>query len=350
MSAIAARVFHYFPMTLQEALEFHRNGHLDAAEKAYRLCLLESPDDMDALHLLGVLLQKRGDLATAEELIRRAIAQAPDQAQFHLSLGGVQLQRGDSEAARASFETALQLDPNSAEAYSVLGHLAMFGGDMQSAEHRFNVGRRASDEDPTLLLGLGNVYLSRDDSANAVKFLMRAAERAPNDAAIQTSLGRALVAQGAFGIAEQAFGNALRERPDFSPAKLFLARLKMRQGKDEEARDLFDTLVARGEQIAESLAGLGDVARKHQHFARALKYYRRALAYDASQSGVWLACAQCMERMGDLAAAVKYLSSGLERTPTADRLRGPLIKLLERMGRNDEAADVRRLAPTQPAA
>ena len=65
-------------MTLQEALDLHQAGNLDAAEQAYRAHLQTAPDDVDALHLLGVLRQQEGRSTEAAELIGAALAQRPD--------------------------------------------------------------------------------------------------------------------------------------------------------------------------------------------------------------------------------------------------------------------------------
>ncbi len=329
-------------MTLEQALELHKSGQLPAAEQAYRQHLDATPEDADALHLLGVLCQQRGDHTQADELIRRAIALSPENAQYHLSLGGVLMHAGDETAARASFEKALLFDPNSVQAHGVLGHLALIDGDAATAENRFRIGRRADDEDPLLLLGLGNVYLARNEPANAAKFLSRAAEHRPDDAAIQMSLGYALLDQGALAFAEKAFENALRLRPDVSLAKLFLARSKLRQDKTEQARAMFAELAESGEQNYGACLGLGDVANKQGHFARAVKFYRRARALDPAHPAAALAGASCLERIGDLAGAVEFLSAALLHSAESDELRPPLARLLELLGRADEAAQILR--------
>jgi tetratricopeptide (TPR) repeat protein len=332
-------------MTLQEALDLHQAGRLDAAEQAYRAHLETQPDDADALHLLGVLRQQRDDTPAAVDLIRQAIALAPDHAQFHLSLGGALLGQGDTDAAHDSFEQALALDPNRVETHSLLGHLALQAGADSDAENRFRIGRRAGEQDPLILFGLGNVYLDRRDPANAAKFLSRAAELKPDDAGIQTSLGRALFDQGAFGLAERSFENALRLRPDLGLARLYLARSRLRQDKLDAARELFAALVDDDVQTLSAHAGLGDVARKQGRIVHALKYYRRALAVDPAHAGAANACAWCMEQLGDLHGAAQYLADGLRRTPEADELRRPLAELLERMGRSEEASRIRQ-SPT----
>jgi len=328
-------------MTLEEILDIHRRGELAAAESAYRSYIEAQPADAEALHLLGVLRGQQGGHAEARVLLDRAIQIAPDEARFRLGLGGVLLQLGEGDAARVQFEQALKLDPNLVEAHSLVGHLALHDGDVDAAESRFRVGRRADEEDPTILFGLGNVYLARNDSVNAVKFLSRAAEIKPDDAGIQASLGRALFEQGAFAFAERAFENALRLRADLSIAKLFLARSRMRQEKNEEARETFAELLADNQQIFGANAGLGDIARKKDQPVKALKFYRRALALDPAHAGAAQACAWCMERLGDLSGAVVFLEDGLRHAPHADELRRPLAELLDKLGRHDEAVRAR---------
>ena len=108
---------------------------------------------------------------------------------------------------------------------------------------------------------------------------------------------------------------------------------------------MFAELVDNGVQSLSAQAGLGDVARMQGRIVHALKYYRRALAIDPAHAGAANACAWCMEQLGDLHGAAQYLADGLRRTPEADELRRPLVELLERMGRSDEARSVRQGAP-----
>lgn len=326
---------------LQQALDLHRAGDLDAAEAAYRALLEGAPDDADAHHLLGVLLQKRGDFARAEAAIRRAVELDPDCAQFHLSLGGVLMQQGRDADAQASLERAVELDPNAPEAHALAGFAHARAGDLAGAEARFRIGRRADADDPLLLLGLGNMYLAREQAEHALKFLTRAAEQRPADAMIQFSLGLAFFEQGNYAFADKAFENAVRLQPDLSRARMYRGRVCVREKRFLDAQAIYEDLLAKGEQIFSALAGLGDCARHRGQIVRALKYYRKALAAEPDNPGAANACAWCLEQMGDLAGAADCLSGALERTPDAAWLRTPLSGLLERLGRGEDAARVR---------
>lgn len=331
-------------MTLQHALDLHRNGRLVEAEQAYHEVLAATPDDADALHLLGVALHQRGADAEAAQSIRRAIALAPEVAQYHLSLGGTLTQMGEEAAALECFERALVLDPNSVEAHTALGYLHLNRGDANAAEARFRIGRRAEEEDPMLLLGLGNLYLGRGEAERALKFLSRAAERKPDDPLIQLALGDALFKLGNFAFADQAFVNARTLRPELSRARLMQARVRMREKRYEAAREIFTELLAADLEPFGANAGMADLARAHGQLLRALKYYRRAWAADPNNPGAANAVAWTLENLGDSAGAAECLSTGLQRAPDAHWLRDPLAQILERLGRADEAARVRAAA------
>ena len=158
----------------------------------------------------------------------------------------------------ASFETALTLDPNCAEAYATLGHLAMQDGDAAKAEERFRVGRRLQDDDPAMLLGLGNVYLQRGEADQCGQiFVACRTDQRPDDGTVQASMGQALFEQGSYAFAEQALRNALRNRPDLRLARIYLARSLLRQDRTEAAREEFAVLLKRNEKILVRLIGLG---------------------------------------------------------------------------------------------
>lgn len=74
---------------LEQAVQHHRGGRLAEAEELYRTLLAASPDDADALHLLGLLRAQRGDAAGGRELIRRAIAIRPAADLFHINLASL---------------------------------------------------------------------------------------------------------------------------------------------------------------------------------------------------------------------------------------------------------------------
>ena len=72
---------------LQRALDHHRAGRLGEASGLYQEILQSTPDDIDALYLLGAIAHQTGEPAHAVALMRRALAVAPDQARCYKILG-----------------------------------------------------------------------------------------------------------------------------------------------------------------------------------------------------------------------------------------------------------------------
>jgi protein O-GlcNAc transferase len=105
---------------LEQALVHHRAGRVAQAEAIYRRVLGEDPDNADALHLLGSLIQET-DPPQALGFLRRAVEIDPAAAHFHCNLGALLGRMGREEEAVACLREALRLKPQYLEAFSNLG-------------------------------------------------------------------------------------------------------------------------------------------------------------------------------------------------------------------------------------
>ena len=213
---------------LKDAIDLHRQGRFDEAEKGYRARLAEQPDDVEALHLLGMLRYQLGDTPEGSTLLQRAHALAPEDAGIELTLASMSFREGDHEAARRGFHAALALDPNLAGAHAGLGQLALMRGEQAVAEQHFRTALR-NGEEPHALAGLGGLLLERGDLDAALRHLGRAADLAPNDAMIQFMLGQAFARRDTPAFAEQAFRNALRIKPDLHQVRPWLGSVLLKE-------------------------------------------------------------------------------------------------------------------------
>jgi Flp pilus assembly protein TadD len=192
---------------LKESIDLHRQGRLDEAELGYRARLSDHPDDVDALHMLGLLCHQRGDDDEGLALLERARGLAPADASIEATLAGVHFRQGDHAAAKQGYQHALALNPNIGGVHSGLGQIAMMQRDLPAAEQHFRTALRAGD-DALALAGLGALTLERGDVDTALGYLTRAATLAPDDATVQTMLGQAFAQRGTLAFAEQSFANA----------------------------------------------------------------------------------------------------------------------------------------------
>ncbi|HSV20820.1 MAG TPA: tetratricopeptide repeat protein [Casimicrobiaceae bacterium] len=75
--AVPAALAPHQAALMQDALARQKGGDLAGAMVAYERVLAESPDDFDALHMLGVVHYQRHAFDRAETLLREAIARNP---------------------------------------------------------------------------------------------------------------------------------------------------------------------------------------------------------------------------------------------------------------------------------
>ncbi|MDZ5649160.1 tetratricopeptide repeat protein [Nitrospirillum sp. BR 11828] len=277
--------------TVESGMAAHRAGDLVVAAAVYRTVLARAPQDVDALHLLGVVLMQDGEVEEAAYLLRQAVALDPGFAQAHNSLGGALRTLGDLAGAQAAFAAATDRAPDYAEAW---GNLAGTHNDRGAWAPALAAAERALALRP----GYARVLV---EQARALAGLRRtgpalhaaraavAAERTPHTL---TNLGLALGAEEMWGAARQeheralaldpgyveaannlaltwlgqrgptrevarrgqalareGFQRALALRPDFAPARYNLAVLDLAEGRLDAGWDGYQARFAAGQAL-----------------------------------------------------------------------------------------------------
>ncbi|MBU6477263.1 MAG: tetratricopeptide repeat protein [Xanthomonadaceae bacterium] len=332
---------------LEDLIQLHQAGRLDEAENGYRQLLAENPENAEALHLLGILRAQRGDLPEAYELVRRAGELAPDNAACQHTLGEMYLSEGRLDEAQQAYDQARQLNPNLASAHAGLGQVAMLRGDVDAAEGHFRVALRADENDVQALTGLGNVAQARGDSARALQLLTQAAGLAPGDALIQTSYARAMLDEGMLDFAGRALDNALAAKPDYPLAQALRGDLHVRKEDFAAAQPVFESLLARGEQVAAARTGLGDIARAQGRHDEAVAQYDEALGVQPDLHHVAVRRADSLARSGRVAQAIDDLRWYVASHPDSVKAHIGLAQLLTQTARYDEAIEVWSAAETR---
>src|SRR5262245_14296818 len=103
------------------AIALHRSGRLDEAEKAYTEALQADPDNVEALHFLGVLRHQQGNSLEGLQRVSRAIMLRPDYVDAVNNLGNIYQQLDASVEAAVAYQHALELRPDHSEALRNLG-------------------------------------------------------------------------------------------------------------------------------------------------------------------------------------------------------------------------------------
>ena len=256
---------------IEQGLQHHRDGHIDAAKAFYEQALEKNPRDPDGLHLLGLTCLQSGDPTRAVDLIRRAIGLQGKNPAFHANLGAALIECGNPAEALAAFRRAGKLNADEpqfqmaiANCHALCGEhalaeeglrkltqqfpaygLAWFNlGNVLRDQHRpeeaLDVYRRAIACDGALLEAhnnLGATLLSLGRTAEAVTAYRHALALNPRDALTRCNLASALIDGGNFAAAETECRAAVDCAPDMALAQAFLATAIGSQGRLLDALD-----------------------------------------------------------------------------------------------------------------
>lgn len=253
---------------LEQALNLHRRGQLDDAERLYQEILAVAPGRFDALQFLGMLELQKGRPEAAVELLAQALRIDPKHAlaQFHLGCALQELKR-DAEAV-AAFDRAIAARPDLAEVWNNRANALRALGRREEALASADRAIALKPDFPAAHYNRGNVLrdLRRYDAALA-------------------SYDRALARKIDFVEALHNRGNALRD----------LAR-------HAEALASYDAAIAIRPNFAEAYYNRGVALEDLQHYGEALESYDRAIALDPAHANAHASKSYIKLRLGDFAA------------------------------------------------
>jgi len=159
------------PALLAYVVALYENGSIDEAEAECTRVLARHPGSAQALHLRGLIADRRGDRLRAEQLIGSAVAAAPGVGLYRYNLGNVQRMLGRADAALASYSRAVELEPDRFAAWFNLAQLHAEQGRPAQAIAAFRQARRIDPASAEARLGLAAALVDAaqtgDDGASS---------------------------------------------------------------------------------------------------------------------------------------------------------------------------------------
>ncbi len=261
----------------EAGVKAHRAGRLDEARAVYGEILAASPDNPDALHLLGLVAHQSGDSAAAADLVARAIAAQPGVARFHNSHGLALAVLGRAAEAEASYGEALALDPRHVEALTNLGNLLAGKGRPGEAETAYRRALAVNSGYAPASNNLGNVLRERDALEEAADCYRKAIAARPDYVEAHRNLAAALIELGRLDDGEAACRTALELRPNDAEAHCALGIVVKDRGRIDEAEGSYRRALELKPDYAEAHHRLGFVLWKLGRFEDAETCCRRAI-------------------------------------------------------------------------
>jgi tetratricopeptide (TPR) repeat protein len=241
---------------LQSARTHYRHGRLDDALADCQDILATTPDDIEALQLLGQIQARKGNLLAAAEALERASSLAPGRADLHKQAGEMHGVAGSVAKAETLFRKALAVKP---EMYAVRYNLALVvlsGGRLDEAcELLASVVAGRENLSPAWLQ-YGGVLNALGRYAEAEKALRRHLELTAESVPGWTWLGACFQFQGHFENAEACYRKAIEHDPQSPDPRANLGKLLQAQGKPLEAGECFRAALEIQASHPQALSGM----------------------------------------------------------------------------------------------
>ena len=189
-------------------IELAYRGWLDEAEKEFRKAISVAPDSPHAYDNLGTILADKGQPLEALDLFLKAIQCAPELSSTHHYLACF-LSEHATTLTEAQFRRAIELDPHSVDAHLNLGLAMATQRRHQEALLYLRRAHELAPEDDTVQHELACTLIDTEAYPEAIQYLKSLLKRSPSHLNALIDLGIAFTAQGFLEEAENILGQAL---------------------------------------------------------------------------------------------------------------------------------------------
>ncbi|MEF2143929.1 MAG: tetratricopeptide repeat protein [Desulfovibrionaceae bacterium] len=224
---------------LEKAAAEQRMGRPEQARELCRRVLAQSPDEPDALRLLGALALREGRFSRAVSLLSRAAEQDADNAHLQLHLGMALEGAGQMAEAVEAYKNSMGLNPSLAEPYVRFGNLLKDNGQPREALACYAAALKRDPDHYATLINTGTVLMEMGRGHDAVQLSRRALKLRPDAPAALFNLAASLHDAWNTEEAGLLLEKLIKAHPESVRAMNNLAVIRRDQGCAREAVSMF---------------------------------------------------------------------------------------------------------------
>lgn len=245
-----------------QGLQFHGEGDLAQAMRAYEQVLKLAPDHIDALYHVGIVGFQTGNFEMAAGFFRSVLALAPDDAAAHSNLGNALKEQQLLEEALDSYARALALNAADADTWFNRGAVLLAVGQPEDALHSFEQALTLNDADDQAWQQRAAVLRQLGQHVPALESAEQALALNPQNIEAHNQRGAILHALGRLDDAAQSLRQALALLPEYADAHHNLGLLLAAAGQLDDALHCHDQAIALQPQWHEAHASRAAVLRQ----------------------------------------------------------------------------------------
>jgi len=283
---------------LAQATQQHQAGQLTAAAQIYRQILQHHPNQVDALHFLGVIALQTGQWQEAIAQCQAALALKPDLLHAHIHLAHALRADQQPQQAIAHYQQALSLKPDLAEIHLALGNVLYEVDQRQEAIAHYQQALQWQPELATAHYNLGRVLQSQGQVEAALQHYQQAIAIDPRSIEALSNLGNLLMQQQRVEEAIGYYQKAIAIHPH-AGIYLNLGKATEALGNREGAIALYHRALQLNPNLAEAHNNLGDLYRDQNQMAAAINHYQQAIALNPTLAEAHSNLGMAFLRIGD---------------------------------------------------
>ena len=303
---------------VQDAVAALEGGDLTTAERVLRSHLGSRPNDIGALDVFAVVLDKEQNYREADAVYRRAMRVSSPSPGLLNNFGNHLLATGELKEARTVFQRVLALDPAQANALFQMARLSLAqqsGSAALTLLNRLPRDRQASPD--VALLRMQALYFAhRDREADAI--LARLSSSAEKNAHFSFAVGQALSAAKHYQKAETFFQQALEAASNDFEVLHNLGIVASKAGDQARARDILQNAIEQQPKNVDALYDLAVVNLKLDHKEQALDELGRASELDPKRTDILGLLAHTTAELGYFGDAVAAWNRYIALAPNDD--------------------------------
>jgi tetratricopeptide (TPR) repeat protein len=214
--------------------------------------------DLAVDYVLGTALARDGQVEPARRVINPIMA-GPDSAEKHMLVGTAKFAAPDYQGALEEFRKAAEMNPNLPEVNSYYGQALFSNGHTEESRAIFERELAHNPNDFQSNVHIGLLLKQEQKYGDALKFLKRAQDARPGDAAVRYQIALVKMAQGKDQVALDELEQIVSDSPKFLEAHVSLSTLYYRLKRKEDGnreREIVNQLTAE-RQAHEPAARLG---------------------------------------------------------------------------------------------
>lgn len=341
---------------LLQAIEAHRSGRLQDAERLYRAILEVAPQHCDANHNLGVLAVGVGKPEEGLPHLKAALEANPGHGQFWISYIGALADTGRFAEARSLLDEGrlrgltgdavgrlaerlsptAQSQPSQPLLDALLAHYQ--AENFEAAEGQ---ARALTINFPDHELGwkvLGAVFSVTGRFEESLAPMREALRLKPHDAETFKNLAISLLKLKRCAEAEEACRSALRLAPDYAQAHLNLGNVLIELARTAEAEASYREAIRLKPDYAEAYGNLGCALKFLGRLTEAEAYFRQAISLNPADAYAHNNLGDVFKDLCRFTEAETYYRAALELKPDYLQAHSNLLLCLNYMENVSPAA------------